>query len=168
MVACLMGWAEVAPETHPKPNLLLILTDDQGRGDYSAFGTSDIQTPAIDRLFREGMDLSNFRANCPVCSPTRAALLTGRYPDRVGVPGVIRTQPENSWGHLDPDAVLLPQRLAPAGYHTALVGKWHLGLTPSQSPNARGFDFFHGFLGDMMDNYWTHRRHGINSMRRND
>jgi len=151
-----------------KPNVLVILTDDQGRGDYSAFGTTDIRTPGMDRLFREGMDFANFRANCPVCSPTRAALLTGRYPDRVGVPGVIRTHAEDSWGYLASDAVLLPQLLKPAGYHTALVGKWHLGLTQAQSPNARGFDFFHGFLGDMMDDYWTHRRHGINYMRRDE
>lgn len=150
------------------PNILLILTDDQGRGDYSAFGTPDIQTPGIDRIFREGMDLTNFRANCPVCSPTRAALLTGRYPDRVGVPGVIRTHPEDSWGYLSPKAALLPALLKQNGYHTALVGKWHLGLSPENTPNARGFDHFHGFLGDMMDDYWNHRRHGINYMRLNE
>ncbi|MFM1943489.1 MAG: hypothetical protein RI897_2471 [Verrucomicrobiota bacterium] len=149
------------------PNILVILTDDQGRGDYSAFGTPDIQTPGIDRIFREGMDLTNFRANCPVCSPTRAALLTGRYPDRVGVPGVIRTHPEDSWGYLAPQAILLPALLKKNGYHTALVGKWHLGLTPENTPNTRGFDHFHGFLGDMMDDYWNHRRHGINYMRLN-
>jgi arylsulfatase A-like enzyme len=150
-----------------RPNVLIILADDLGRGDYSAFGTSDIRTPAIDRLFREGMDLTNFRANCPVCSPTRAALLTGMYPDRAGVPGVIRTHPDNSWGYLRTDVPLLPQRLKGAGYHTALVGKWHLGLESPNTPTERGFDFFHGFLGDMMDDYWTHLRHGQNYMRRN-
>ncbi len=151
----------------PPPNILVILTDDQGRGDYSAFGTRDIQTPGIDRIFNEGMDLKNFRANSPVCSPTRAALMTGRYPDRVGVPGVIRTHPEDSWGYLASQATLLPQLLREQGYHTALVGKWHLGLSPENSPNSRGFDHFHGFLGDMMDDYWNHRRHDINYMRLN-
>ena len=131
-----------------------------------AFGTPDLRTPAIDRLYREGIDLRNFYANCPVCSPTRAALLTGCYPDRVGVPGVIRTHAANSWGYLSPRAVLLPQVLKTAGYHTAIVGKWHLGLESPNTPTKRGFDTFHGFLGDMMDDYLTHRRHGINYMRR--
>ncbi len=160
-----MEW--VATACAAPPNLIVILSDDQGRGDYSAFGTADIRTPAIDRLYREGMDLQNFRANCPVCSPTRAALLTGCYPDRVGVPGVIRTHPENSWGRLSPQAVLLPKLLKSAGYHTAIIGKWHLGLKSPDTPNDRGFDTFRGYLGDMMDDYTTHRRHGINYMRRN-
>ncbi|WP_394793433.1 sulfatase [Armatimonas sp.] len=149
-------------------NILIILTDDQGRGDYSAFGTKDIQTPQLDRLFREGMGFQNFFANSAVCSPTRAALLTGCYPDRVGVPGVVRDEnPENSWGYLTPSARLLPQVLKPAGYHTALIGKWHLGTSSPNTPTERGFDYFHGFLGDMMDDYWTHRRNGQNYMRRN-
>jgi arylsulfatase A-like enzyme len=150
-----------------KPNILVILSDDQGRGDYSAFGTRDIRTPNIDRIFREGMTFDNFYANCCVCSPTRAALLTGCYPDRVGVPGVIREEdPKNSWGWLSPDATLLPGVLKPAGYHTALIGKWHLGLSSPNTPPERGFDRFEGFLGDMMDDYRTHLRHGLNLMRR--
>ncbi len=92
-------------------------------------------------------------------------MLTGRYPDMVGVPGVIRTHPENSWGHLTKDAVLLPEVLRKAGYHTAIVGKWHLGLESPNTPTDRGFDHFHGWLGDMMDDYYKHRRHGINYMR---
>jgi arylsulfatase A-like enzyme len=150
------------------PNIVVILTDDQGRGDYSAFGTKDLRTPNIDRIFREGMELTNFRASCPVCSPTRAALLTGCHPDRVGVPGVIREEePQNSWGHLAPEAVLLPQLLKPLGYHTAMVGKWHLGLTSPNLPHERGFDSARVFLGDMMDDYSTHLRHGQNFMREN-
>ena len=151
-----------------RPNILVILADDLGRGDYSAFGTPDIRTPHIDRLCREGLTFDNFFANSPVCSPSRAALLTGCHPDRVGVPGVIRDEtPEQSWGWLAPHAVLLPQALKPAGYHSALIGKWHLGLSSPNTPNERGFDLFHGFLGDMMDDYWTHRRHGLNLMRHN-
>lgn len=113
------------------------------------------------------MRFDNFYANCPVCSPTRAALLTGRYQDYVGVPGVIRTYEDNNWGYLDPNATLLPEQLKMAGYHTALIGKWHLGLESPNTPVERGFDYFHGWLGDMMDDYWTHRRHGINYMRLN-
>lgn len=151
-----------------KPNILIILADDLGRGDYSAFGTRDIRTPNMDRLCREGITFDNFYANSCVCSPSRAALLTGCYPDRVGVPGVIREErPENSWGYLAPRAVLLPQLLKPADYHTAIIGKWHLGIHSPNTPTERGFDFFHGFLGDMMDDYWTHRRNGLNLMRRN-
>jgi arylsulfatase A-like enzyme len=150
-----------------KPNVVLILADDLGRGDCSAFGTPDIRTPHIDRLFREGLTFDNFYANSCVCSPTRAALLTGCYPDRVGVPGVIRDIPANSWGHLASQAVLLPSLLREVGYHTAIVGKWHLGDQSPNTPNDRGFDEFHGFLGDMMDDYKTHLRNGKNFMRHN-
>ncbi len=149
------------------PNILLILTDDQGYHDVSYYGTKDIQTPYIDQIAAEGMRFDNFYANCPVCSPTRAALLTGRYQDYVGVPGVIRTHAVNSWGYLNPTATLLPQELKMAGYHTAIIGKWHLGLESPNTPVKRGFDYFHGWLGDMMDDYYTHRRHDINYMRMN-
>ncbi|MGH7135426.1 MAG: sulfatase family protein, partial [Pirellulales bacterium] len=108
-----------------RPNVLVILADDLGRGDYSAFGAKDIRTPNIDRLFHEGIAFDNFFANSCVCSPTRAALLTGRYPDRVGVPGVIRDVPEDSWGYLAKEAAFLPEVLRSAGYQTAIVGKWH-------------------------------------------
>jgi arylsulfatase A-like enzyme len=150
-----------------KPNLILIITDDHGWGDVSMYERRDVFTPNMDRIAKEGMLFTGMRANCTVCSPTRAAILTGRYADRVGVPGVIRTQPENSWGYFDPRVTTLPDHLRQAGYHTAIVGKWHLGLESPNTPNERGFDFFHGFLGDMMDSYVTHRRHGNNYMRRN-
>lgn len=159
---------QAAGNTAAKPNILVILTDDQGRGDYSSFGTRDIRTPHMDGLFRDGITFQNFYANSCVCSPTRAALLTGCYPDRVGVPGVVREEtPDNSWGYLASGARLLPQMLKPAGYHTAIIGKWHLGIGSPNTPTERGFDLFHGFLGDMMDDYWTHRRHDQNFMRRN-
>ena len=151
-----------------KPNILMILVDDLGYGDLSSYGAKDMQTPNIDKLITSGMRFDNFYANCPVCSPTRASLLTGRYPDLVGVPGVIRTHIKNNWGYLDPKAVLLPQLLKTAGYHTAIVGKWHLGLASPGKPNDRGFDHFHGYLGDMMDDYYNHRRHGYNYMRLNE
>jgi arylsulfatase A-like enzyme len=151
-----------------KPNIVMILVDDLGYGDLSCYGAQDLKTPHIDNLVAAGMRFDNFYANCPVCSPTRASLLTGRYPDLVGVPGVIRTHLRNNWGYLAPQAVLLPKLLKRAGYHTAIVGKWHLGLEPPNIPNVRGFDHFHGYLGDMMDDYYNHRRHGINYMRLNN
>ncbi|HON90907.1 MAG TPA: sulfatase-like hydrolase/transferase [Sedimentisphaerales bacterium] len=152
----------------PKPNILVILVDDLGYGDLSCYGAKDLKSPNIDRLVASGMRIDPFYANCPVCSPTRASLLSGRYPDLVGVPGVIRTNIRDNWGHLSWQAILLPVMLRRAGYHTALVGKWHLGLTSPDTPNERGFDHFHGFLGDMMDDYYDHRRHGINYMRLNE
>jgi arylsulfatase A-like enzyme len=148
-----------------KPNILMILVDDLGYGDLSSYGATDLKTPHIDSLMAAGMRFDNFYANCPVCSPTRAALLSGRYPDMVGVPGVIRTHITDNWGYLSSHAVLLPKLLKPAGYHAAIVGKWHLGLDSPNTPNERGFDHFHGFLGDMMDDYYNHRRHGNNYMR---
>ncbi len=165
-VLCLLAGAVSADGAQP-PNLILILTDDHGYGDVSCYGSTDVRTPHIDRLAAEGMQFTRMRANCTVCSPTRAAVLTGRYADRVGVPGVIRTHAENSWGYLDPAVPTLANLLRESGYHTAIVGKWHLGLESPNTPNERGFDFFHGFLGDMMDSYWHHRRHGNNYMRRN-
>ena len=153
--------------TVAQPNLVIILADDLGYGDVSAYQGSDLRTPNMDRIGAEGMLFTTMRANCTVCSPSRAALLTGRYADRVGVPGVIRTHVDDSWGYLDPKVPTLADQLKKAGYHTALVGKWHLGLESPNTPNERGFEFFHGFLGDMMDSYITHRRHGQNYMRRN-
>lgn len=161
-----------------RPNFLLILTDDHGYGDVSCYQTHshritsnpqlvDIHTPNIDQIGKEGIVYWNMRANATVCSPTRAALLTGKYPDRVGVPGVIRTHSNDSWGHFTSNTKTLPDYLAQAGYHTGMVGKWHLGLESPNLPNQRGFGYFHGFLGDMMDSYFTHQRHGKNYMRLN-
>lgn len=156
-----------AESTAARPNFLFILTDDHGYGDVSAYGPSDVRTPNIDRIAAEGMLFTTMRSNCTVCSPSRAALLTGRYADRVGVPGVIRTRAEDSWGYFDPKVPTLADQLRGVGYHTAIVGKWHLGLESPNTPNERGFDLFHGFLGDMMDSYTTHLRHENNYMRRN-
>ena len=151
-----------------RPNILLILTDDQGYGDVQAYGASDLLTPYLNGLIDDGMRFNQFYANCPVCSPTRAAILSGRYPELVGVPGVIRTNPLNSWGYMDPNCSLLPQILEQAGYQTSLIGKWHLGLESPNLPNERGFQYFYGWLGDMMDDYVIKRRHGINYMRENE
>jgi len=152
----------------PRPNFLVILADDLGYGDVSAFRPgADVRTPNIDRLAAEGMLFTTMRANCTVCSPTRAALMTGRYADRVGVPGLVRTGAAETWGYLDPKVPTIAALLHGAGYHTGIVGKWNLGLESPNTPTERGFDFFHGFLGDMMDSYTTHLRQGHNYMRRN-
>ena len=155
-------------EAQKKPNVLIILTDDQGYYDVAACGAKDLVTPNMDKLFEEGMKFDYFYANSPVCSPTRASLLTGMYPDKAGVPGVIRTHANNSWGYLNPEAITLADKFKEGGYKTAIIGKWHLGLEKPNIPTMRGFEFFKGYLGDMMDDYWTHRRHGINYMRLNE
>tara|TARA_B100000809_G_scaffold72903_3_gene70642 strand:- start:3664 stop:5031 length:1368 start_codon:yes stop_codon:yes gene_type:complete len=165
LLALLLLWTS-ASSAADRPNILIILADDLGYGDLSSYGGKDIRTPHVDGIGTRGMSFDNFYANCPVCSPTRASLLSGRYPAMAGVPGVIRTNARNNWGYLRQDAKLLPVLLKDAGYHNALVGKWHLGLKEENHPLSRGFDFFHGFLGDMMEDYYKHRRHNINYMRK--
>ncbi len=147
-----------------RPDIVLIVADDLGWGDLGCYGSNDILSPNLDELAEGGQRWTQFYANCCVCSPTRASIMTGCYPDRVGVPGVIRTHAHNSWGKLAA-VETLPQVLGHAGYQTACVGKWHLGLTAGDHPLDRGFQHFHGFLGDMMDDYFSHLRHDDNYMR---
>ncbi|HBE66637.1 MAG TPA: N-acetylgalactosamine 6-sulfate sulfatase, partial [Planctomycetaceae bacterium] len=109
-----------------RPDIVVIVADDLGWGDLGCYGSNEVQSPAIDSLAAGGLKWTNFYANCCVCSPTRASILTGCYPDRVGVPGVIRTTKTNSWGKLA-DVPLLPTVLKQSGYQTAAIGKWHLG-----------------------------------------
>jgi arylsulfatase A-like enzyme len=160
--------AEVSSTATPRPNFVVIFTDDHGYSDVSAYGsTNDVRTPHIDSIGSGGLLFTGMRANCTVCTPSRAALLTGRNADRVGAPGVIRTEADQTWAYFDPSVPTLADELRAVGYHTALVGKWHLGLESPNTPNERGFDHFHGFLGDMMDSYTTHLRGELNYMRLN-
>lgn len=163
---CLLSLASVSIHA-VRPNILILFTDDQGYYDVSYYNKKDIETPNIDALAEAGMRFDNFYANCPVCSPSRAALLTGRQQDLVGVQGVIRDLEHNTWGFWDPNSTSIATVLSRNGYETALVGKWHLGLESPNLPNDRGFRYFKGFIGDMMDDYYHHRRHGHNFMRRN-
>lgn len=151
-----------------KPNILFIMVDDLGYSDLSVYGSADIQTPRIDTLMKNGMRFTQFTANSCVCSPSRAAFLTGRNQDMVGVPGVVRTHDHNSWGYLDPEAKTIADAFQNNDYRTSLIGKWHLGLKFPNTPNERGFELFHGFLGDMMDDYWQHTRHDIAYMYKNN
>lgn len=155
------------PSIQSHPNVVIILVDDLGWGDLGCYGASDLKTPNIDALVASGIKFKNFFANSCVCSPSRASLLSGRYPGHVGVPGVIRTFDHTNYGFFDPEAVTLADMFKKSGYHSTIIGKWHLGLDSPNLPTERGFDFFHGFLADMMDDYYTHRRHDINYMRRN-
>jgi len=161
----LITFAAVVEAASARPNVLFIMVDDLGFGDLSSHGATDLRTPNIDRLMADGVRFDNAYANCPVCSPTRAAFLTGRYPDMVGVPGVIRTYRKDNWGRLDTSAPTIAEVFKGGGYHTSLIGKWHLGLDGDAVPTRCGFDHFHGWLGDMMDDYYKHRRHDIEYMR---
>jgi arylsulfatase A-like enzyme len=131
-----------------KPNIIVIVADDQGYGETSIQGCKDIPTPNIDSIARNGVRFTNGYVSCPVCSPTRAGLMTGRYQQRFGHefnPGPARAAVEEFGLPLTETA--FPARLKPLGYATGMVGKWHLGYKPEYHPMKRGFDEFFGFLG---------------------
>ncbi|MEK7706970.1 MAG: sulfatase, partial [Verrucomicrobiota bacterium] len=137
------------------PSVLFILADDLGYGDLGCYGARDIQTPNLDRLAQQGVRLTDFYANGPVCTPTRCGLMTGRYQQRIG--GLEWAIPPGQ-KHLGLPAQekTIAQMLRDAGYATALSGKWHLGYTEDRAPNAHGFDRFFGLLSGNHD-YFTHR-----------
>jgi len=136
----------------PKPNVVLIMTDDVGYGDIGSYGAPDVKTPNIDRLAREGVRLTDFYA-APQCTPTRAALITGRYQQRVRLERALDTVGPSLEQGLAATGRSLPQFLKQNGYATALIGKWHLGYKPEFGPNAHGFDYFFGFLSGYIDFY---------------
>ena len=125
-----------------RPNIIIILNDDQGYQDLGCFGSPNIKTPHIDQMAREGMRLTDFYVASPVCSASRSALLTGCYPQRVGVTGVFF--PNRGEKGLNPKHVTIAETLKTAGYATAAVGKWHLGDTPQFLPTNQGFDSYYG------------------------
>lgn len=125
------------------PNVIIILADDLGCGDMSLYN-GWISTPRIDQMAKEGVRFTDFHSNSSVCSPTRAALLTGRYQQRVGIVDVI-VQHEDTPG-LEPTELTIPRLMKQNGYSTALFGKWHLGGEVRQNPIYHGFDEFVGFL----------------------
>ena len=151
--ALLAGFFAATP-THaaePPPNVILIFCDDLGYADLGCFGARDFATPNIDRMAAEGTRLTGFYAAASVCSASRAALLTGSYPDRIGVTGVFfptRAQGDQPAGHgrdgLNPDEVTIAEVLKTKGYATACVGKWHLGDHPDFLPTKQGFDEYFG------------------------
>lgn len=132
-----------------RPHIVLIMCDDLGYGDVGFTGATAYTTPHIDRIAREGIIMRQSYSAAPVCSPTRVALMTGRYPARepVGLHEPLTTHPTG----LPADPSTLPRLLKDIGYHTALVGKWHLGTAPEYHPLQHGFDEFYGFLGAAVD-----------------
>jgi arylsulfatase A-like enzyme len=137
-----------------RPNVVLIMTDDAGYGDFGVYGARDIRTPHIDSLAKDGIKLTDFYANGATCTPTRAGLITGRYQQRYALEAPLGVRPkEDATRGLQPSGRSLPQLLKGAGYATALIGKWHLGWKPEYSPNAHGFDEFFGFKSGFIDYY---------------
>lgn len=155
-----------AAETPPQPNIVLIMADDLGYGSLGCYGSKEISTPNIDRLARNGIRLTDFHSNGPMCSPTRASLLTGRYPQRCAwvddaeLSPVFREQRKDNmkqrwaWG-ISIDELTIADLIKKAGYQTALLGKWHLGYDLKFHPMNQGFDEFRGFIGGAVD-YHTH------------
>ncbi|MCA1641701.1 MAG: sulfatase [Acidobacteria bacterium] len=142
---CLSRTAVEAQRRHP--NIVVIVSDDMGYADIGDHGSKDIPTPNIDALARGGIRFTDAYVSGPYCSPTRAGLLTGRYPQRFGHEFNPESAPSHSEIGLPPGEKTMADRLRAAGYRTALVGKWHLGRGDKFHPLERGFDEFFGFLG---------------------
>jgi len=138
-----------------KPNILIILSDDQGTLDLNSYGSTDLATPNLDRLASRGVRFTQFYAAAPVCSPSRASLLTGKYNFNAGLFGNVdipNNDPEGKSG-LPTEEITMAEIFRPAGYRTAAIGKWHLGHTPDKLPNGQGFDYFFGHQRGCIDNY---------------
>ena len=182
LCACLMLatlWlAQLAAAAERPPNILLIVSDDQGWPDLGCIGTKPIQTPHLDRLAKEGVRLTNYYVTWPACTPSRGSILTGRHPLRNGLYDMVRndlvnyghryteqeysTSPEMTLG-LDVREKTLGDVLRAAGYRCGMVGKWDMGQARRFLPLQRGFDFFYGHGNNGID-YYTHERYGIHSM----
>ena len=178
IVALWLGASSYAAE---KPNIVLIVSDDQGYNDLGVLG-EHIITPNLDRLAHEGVRLTNYYVTWPACTPSRGSFLTGRYPQRNGMYDMIRNEapdyghkysPEEyavTWeriGGMDTREVHLPQLLKQAGYRCGIFGKWDLGMSRRFLPLQRGWDTFYGFVNTGID-YYTHERYGVPSMYRDN
>ena len=138
-----------------KPNIVLIMADDLGYGDLGCYGGTHVDTPHIDALAAAGARFADFHANAPVCSPTRAALLTGRYQQRCGVEGVVTAKGELRHTGMALEETTFAEVLKTAGYATGLFGKWHLGYDVQFNPRHQGFDEFRGYVSGNVD-YHSH------------
>ncbi|MGE3780596.1 MAG: sulfatase-like hydrolase/transferase, partial [Pirellulaceae bacterium] len=181
-LAMLLGTAVVAAAAPGQPNIIVIVSDDQGYPDLGCIGTKPIRTPHLDRLAAEGVRATSFYVTWPACTPSRGSLLTGRFPQRNGLYDMVRNDLVN-YGHrftweeyavspemtlgLDPREVTIGDMLHTAGYVGAVIGKWDMGQARRYLPLQRGFDYFYGHGNNGID-YYTHARYGIHSMFRNN
>jgi arylsulfatase A len=146
LFACLLLFPRFAPCAE-KPNIILILADDLGYGDLGCYGAQKIKTPHLNRMAREGMRFTDFAQAAALCTPSRAALMTGCYPGRIGLAeGVLR--PDSKRG-IHPDEVTLAEVLKARGYATGAIGKWHLGFRGAMRPMGQGFDSYFGVLHNL-------------------
>lgn len=149
------GQAEARSRAPEKPNIILIMADDLGYGDIGCYGSAKIRTPNLDALARGGMKFTDYHSNCPVCSPTRAALLTGRYQQRSGIEGVVYAKGPTRQTGLALKETTFAEVLKRRRYATALFGKWHLGYNVEFNPARQGFDEFRGYVSGNVD-YHSH------------
>lgn len=151
VLAACAGCADAPRAPAERPNVVLIFVDDLGYNDVGYNGAEDIETPNIDRLAAEGVVFSNGYVTHPFCGPSRAGLMTSRYPARFGMEHNLAYAPEDNDHGLPVEEPTFAEGLQAAGYRTGLVGKWQLGAAPPFHPNNRGFDYFYGFLGGAHD-----------------
>lgn len=176
VLACLL--LLLSPLAAAPPNVLLIVSDDQGYSDLGCIGSKPVLTPHLDKLAREGVRATNFYVTWPACTPSRGSVLTGRYPQRNGLYDMVRNDLVN-YGHrftaaeyaVSPEMTLgldvrektLGDLLGSAGYRCGVVGKWDMGQAKRYLPLQRGFEFFYGHGNNGID-YYTHERYGVPSL----
>jgi arylsulfatase A len=180
VAAIAMTTAMAAIDRHP--NIVVIVSDDQGYHDLGCYGSDEVIAPNLDQLAAAGVRLTDFYVTWPACTPSRGSLLTGRYPQRNGMYDMVRNEAPDYGkkytaaeyavtferiGGMDTREVLLPRVLHDAGYESGIFGKWDLGIHRRFLPLARGFDDFYGFVNTGID-YYTHERYGVPSMFRNN
>jgi len=144
LAAILLLLTSLLPAAAQKPNVVIIFVDDLGYGDLGCYGATDIRTPNLDRMAEAGMRFTDFHVAAAVCSASRAALLTGKYPLRTDITGVISA---NTRRALPLEETTLAERFKELGYATGIFGKWHLGNTPDVWPTRQGFDEWYGTIG---------------------
>jgi len=154
--------ASAQPSHGAAPNFVVIVTDDQGIGDVGCYGHPEVRTPNLDRLAASGVRFTQWYSNAPICSASRAAILTGQFPDRAGVKGALTSEPTWNVPGLRAGEITLPRLLAERGYRTAAFGKWHLGSAPPSRPMSQGFDEFFGWYSGWLDAY-SHRYYQLGS-----
>ncbi|WP_430809842.1 MULTISPECIES: sulfatase-like hydrolase/transferase [unclassified Carboxylicivirga] len=150
ITTCLFS-SEASLKKDKQPNVIVILTDDQGSIDMNCYGANDLYTPNMDALAESGVRFTQFYVAAPVCSPSRASMLTGQNPHQAGLPGNASSQE----GHagMPGEQITIAELMKTRGYQTAHIGKWHIGYTPATRPRAQGFDYTFGHMGGCIDNY---------------
>jgi arylsulfatase A-like enzyme len=149
------------PATRP-PNIIVIVTDDHGIGDIGCYEHPEVRTPNLDRLAASGVRFTQWYSNAPICSASRAAIMTGKYPDRTGVVGALPSEPGWDVQGLRAGETTIATVLRKLGYNTAAFGKWHLGSIEASRPYNQGFDSFFGWYSGWLDAY-SHRYYQLGS-----